>query len=242
MFNKTKQPVSTKPKLDLKSAKFEKLQSFMFPLVTLAIIVGLSATVGKSMVDRLFEIRDNIKELTTKNGVLAEKKQILTGLNEGELNANVRAATLAIPQEGPVLPAFVAIRSVALSKGLSINNVRFSGSVETSSNLRVVNFTFDTRGSLEGTIGFLREIKNMAPLTRVQKVKFAVSEGTVTGNVTVHSLWEPLPETFGKVDDPIDPIGAAEKELLTKMAELKTPITNAPSTGTIGGRKNPFSF
>lgn len=242
MFNKAKKPVSTKSKLDLKSTQLEKLQSFVFPLMTLAIIVGLSATVGKSMVERLFEIRDNMKELTAKNGVLGEKKQILNGLNEGDLTAGVRASTLAIPQEGPVLPAFVAIRSVALTKGLSINNVRFSGSVETSSNLRVVNFTFDTRGTLEGTIGFLREIKTMAPLTRVQKVKFAVSEGTVTGSITVHSLWEPLPETFGKVDDPIDTIGAAEKELLTKMSELKTPTTNAPSTGTIGGRKNPFSF
>ncbi|MDO8452531.1 MAG: hypothetical protein Q7S79_02145 [bacterium] len=230
------------PKFNFKNPKFEKLQGFLFPLVTLAIIVGLSVTVGKAMVNRVFEIRDTIAELNSKNTILVAKRQTLTNLNKDELTRGVKASTRAIPDEGPVLPAFVAIRAVATSKGLQVNNVRFSGSVDSSTNLKIINFSFDTQGTLQATIGFLRDIKNTAPLIRVQKVKFAVNENNVSGSITVHSMWEPLPETYGKVDDPIGALGQAEKELLAKMMELTTVTTNAPSTGAVGGRKNPFSY
>ena len=229
-------------KFNLKDKRFDKLRGFVFPLLTLALIVGLSATVGKAMVLRVFEIRDTIAELGSKNTILGAKKQTLNSLNKDELARGVKATTQAIPDEGPVLPAFVAIRSVALSKGLQVNNVRFSGSVESSTNLKVINFSFDTQGTLQGTIGFLRDIKNTAPLIRVQKVRFAVNDNSVSGNIVVHSLWEPLPATYGRVDDPIDSLGQAEKELLAKMMELTTVTTNAPSTGAVGGRKNPFSY
>lgn len=230
-----------KLKINFKNPRLEKLQGFVFPLITLVIIVGLSVTIGKAMVARVFEIRDTINLLNTKNAILGTKKQTLNALNKDELTRGVKAATQAIPDEGPVLPAFVAIRSVALSKGLQVNNVRFSGSVDTSTNLKIINFTFDTQGTLQATIGFLRDIKNTAPLIRVQKVKFAVNENNVSGSITVHSMWEPLPETYGRVDDPIDVLGQAEKELLQKMTELTKATTNAPSTGAVG-RKNPFSY
>lgn len=228
-------------KFDMKNPKFEKFRSFVFPVVSLVIIVGLSVTVGKSMVNRVFEIRGSIKELTGKNEILTSKKKILNSLDKNELTQGVNSSTLALPKEEPVLPAFVAIRAVALSRGLSINGIRFSGSTDSATNLKVINFTFDTTGSLPSALAFLKDIKGTAPLIRVRKLKFAVNEGSVSGNVTVYSIWEPLPETFGKVDDPIDDLALAEKELLAKMAELKTPTTNAPSTGP-RGKKNPFSF
>lgn len=228
--------------LNTKNTKLESLRSFLLPVATFIILVGLSATVGRTIVNLLLEAKDSIGELTAKNETLTAKKQILSSLDKEELVRNVQSSTRAFPNEGPILPAFVAIRSTALSKGIQLNNVRFSGSKDNVTNLQAVNFSFDTRGTLQASIDFLREIKKIAPLMRVQKVKFAVNQDSVSGSIVVSSLWEPLPETFGKVDDAISTIEAAEKELLSKMADLKSVTTSAPSSGPVGGRKNPFSF
>lgn len=217
------------------------------PALVLVIVLILSLTLGRFLVGRLFETREKIAEVKKQNEVLNAKLAILESLGTGTLSQELEVAVQAIPSSDSTLFALATIRQLANERNLVINNLRVVatdiGGEKRPGQIRKVELRFDLQGGIIPTISFLDELRNSAPLMKVTKVRSTISGASSLTNFSILSSWSPLPESIGKVDDPVQTLSSEEQRLLTGMTGLRPPqgvepVVPAPPQG----RENPFAF
>lgn len=219
-----------------------KYRPLIFPSLILIIVVFLTLTLGRFTFNQIIEARENIKQLEEKNKALENKKNILSSLNTGELDRDVKTTVLAVPADNPSIFALSAIRGLALENGLSVSTFKVTEREEGKGKGRSVELTFDTSGSIFSTMSFLKIIQSSAPLIKITNVQFTVTGGSSLTRVTAVTFWGSLPTQLGQVDTPVQGLNDSERELLRKLGELKQPEISEVVPSQTGGKENPFAF
>lgn len=219
-----------------------RYKPFILPLVTFIVVVSLTATVGRFALNKIFETRDQIKELEGKNKLLEAKKVVLSGVNIEEIKKQVKTAVLAVPSENPSIFVLSSIRGQAQEGGLVISNFKVAEKEEAKKTARAVEVSFDLQGSIFSTLSFLKAVENSSPLTKLTNIKFTVSGAQALTKVTATTAWAPLPGELGKTESPLEPVTSAEQELLGKLAGLRQPSLGQVPLSPPAGKADPFAF
>lgn len=219
-----------------------KYKPFLLPVLTFVVILVLSLTLGRFLVDKVFETRQKNAELQDKNKLLEGKADLLSTLDAEGLKKQVNIASSAIPSDNPSVLALSQIRTLAQENGLLISSFQIGESQEPKKTGRVVAATANVEGSIFSIISFLRTIENSTPLLKITDLKLTLSGGSVLAKATVVSSWNPLPSELGKVDSPISGISGTEQELLGKLSGLRLPQISQSPVGQPAGKPDPFAF
>lgn len=219
-----------------------KYKPFLLPVLTFTVIIVLSLTLGRFLVDKVFETRAKNAELQDKNNLLEGKAELLTSLDSEGLKRQVSIASSASPGENPSVLLLSQIRTIAQENGLLVSNFQIGESQEPKKTGRVVAATANVEGSIFSVISFLRTLENATPLMKITDLKLTLSGGSVLAKVTAVSSWNPLPSELGKVDSPISGISGTEQELLGKLSGLRLPQISQGPVGQPAGKPDPFAF
>lgn len=220
-----------------------KYKPFVLPVFTFIVVIVLSFTLGKFLLERIFEARSQITNLENQNNLLAEKQQLLSSFSDEEVKRQVSTASSAVPAQSPSIPLLSLVRTLANENAVIISDFRVEESQEAKKTARQVQASFSAQGSIFSIISFLRSVGDSVPLTKVSGIKFTVSGINVDAKLTVVSSWAPLPQELGKAESLIEGISSAERELLGKLSGLKKPqIFASPDGSQPAGKPDPFSF
>ncbi len=221
-----------------------KYRQWLLPIVTVLVIIGLSATVGKYIVDNIISTKSDIDNLKTQNMALESKVQVLSGVDSNALSKEVASAVEAVPGESSTLPALATLRSFVQQRGLdllSFNVLGQTNSKQGAGNSVEINLVLV--GKREDIISLLNDLKTVAPLMRTTSASIvSTQDGAVRANVTVLSYWSPLPQTLGKADQPIETLKKNEQDQANALGELKKPESGALVPSNPQGKENPFTF
>lgn len=218
-----------------------KYRVFVLPSLVLVVIVLLSATFGKIMVDDFLKKRDEIEVLTKKVAILSSKRDLLSSLNKDILARQAQVGLSAVPSENSTLLALASIRTLASLSGVSVEDFKVRESETKGAS--EVGFDFSFKGPFDGILFFLKRLRSLAPLTKITGIEITASGFGANLEVGLISVWSVLAEELPLVDTPVDNLSSAESELL-KTLESLTSSRGASGVTPLSpeGRANPFTL
>lgn len=219
--------------------KYARYKPLLVPFAVIIVVFVLTLTLGRLMFDNLDKVRANIGTLSQNNETLTGKQELLDTLSQTDLQAQAQSSLNAVPAESPSLFALSTIRETAISRGLTVIDVR----VSTGSAPNQVELSVTFEGGIIPTLLFIADTRIATPLMRVSKLEFGGKEEIIPkARLTIAASWAPVPKSLGKPEDPLEGLSQAEIEVLNKLNQLKNPPGGqfVPEVGT--GRQNPFEF
>ena len=212
----------------------------VFPLI---VIVFLFFLVGKFGVSKIIEVRGKINQSKEIENILTEKLSVLQSVSES-FSQGVNLVTLALPEGNPAITAVSQLKNIALKNSVAIASIKSGGSDGGTSGLPFANTTFQVTGPRSGILGFLKNVEEMAPLSKVDKVRISENGGITLANVTVKTYWSAYPKTIPTITQPVANITSSEKQIIGQLTGLIQPTFSnvQPSSGGTSGEisNSPF--
>lgn len=217
---------------------------YLLPVGIFITIVVLSATLGKYGFDNIFVVRDQIANLTKENSNLEAKIELLNSLNDQKLTTQATAVLDAVPTSSSTLPALLALRTIASSHQVDLPS--FSVLLSTGSKKSIgktVEIKADLLGSRENVLETIKNIRGTTPLMRLENVSVAAREANVVkANLTIISIWSPLPVSLGKAETTVDKLKGDDEEVISKLIQLKKPEGGVVVPYPAVGKEDPFNY
>ena len=215
------------------------IQVFVVPivlLVVLGILSGLAIRVGFGRIGQQRQetavARQNENALSQKEGVLRT--------NQGTIPTYVNTVAASLPEKNPALSMTSQLRNLALSNGISLENIKIGSSVP-SGGLSEVDITFGLEGTPPQVIAYLNSIKNLAPVSTVEKAKINQSALGTRVDVTVRVYYSPFPEKLPSLTEPVRELTEDERNVLNRLSALSLPAFSDLQPQPAGARENPFN-
>lgn len=215
---------------------------FVLPAIIFLAIFVVSITLGPYAWGKIGQEREVVADLQKENAKLSVKKETLARQDKQKLLVQTQAAVDAVPDQIPVLPALASINFVAGKTGVAVEDFRVSEYKDQKAAASHFEMNVNTIGPTDSFLLFIKEMKNIAPLVKVVKIGAAIRDSLTHSKVTLNALWEPLPKNLGKPETPVEPLSAADEDLVAKLQQLKKPEKSVTEGSTPAGRSNPFSL
>ena len=214
------------------------IQVFVVPivlLVVLAILSGLSIRVGFA---RIGQQRQDVALARQNEGTLSQKEGVLRSI-QGTVPAYVNTVAASLPEKNPALSMTSQLRTLALSNGLILENIKI-GSAVPSGGLSEVDITFGLEGTPPQVISYLNTIKNLAPVSTIEKSKINQSALGTRADLTVRVYYSPFPQKLPPLTEPIRELTEDERNILNRLSALSLPAFSNLQAQPAGTRENPF--
>jgi len=245
----------------------ESLKIYLFPTLSLLVVLLLFNLVVKGKILEIFKTREEIKTRREKLSRLIEKQTALSAMDETSLKEEFLLSNEALPSKRDV-PGFLAqVERLALETGLVVEGVTLEGGeIATESGEREVKekqpsaqkesedrFTSKVavKGGVENIRDFTRLLLASRRIVEIKKVEMKApfsqiaTPSAMTATLTVEVFFKPLPETMGIAEAPLPQITQKERDVYEQVALysfLSQPLAlpGVELVATPGARLSPF--
>ncbi len=227
----------------------------LIPLVTAVFIFLGGVFILKPFIAKTIDLNDKLKDEKVKLSKLKKKLEVLENLNEEQLDENVKKVETILPSQKPVITVLNSLFNLANQQDVILGEISFSpGEIkqeETKEEKKKVNkegeqlaVNFNITGNLEDITDFLDKLELQTPLSRLEGFGLNVEnkqETTTALNLKVFYL--PLPETLGKISDPLPVLNKKEQDVLAELENFEDFTADETVViETSGGKSNPFKL
>jgi hypothetical protein len=238
----------------------EKLKKTMLPLGVAVIIIVLSLVFVKPFIEKSIKLSQENKTNKRKLALLLEKANKLEGLNEAELQEKVNLVERVLPSKKPVLLFIDSLKLLAdeqevLIGGVTLNPGQIYAEEKEQKNVESMQIAFQVTGELDKISQFLDSLEQRGPVMRVESFGLKIpdlesgqqdskqdQEG-VESTLNVKVFYQYLPESMGKVSDPLHLLSAEEKKILEEIEKFEViKVEQDEQLLTPVGKENPFEF
>ncbi|OGM75916.1 hypothetical protein A2210_00985 [Candidatus Woesebacteria bacterium RIFOXYA1_FULL_40_18] len=214
------------------------IQILIYPSIILTALAILSFVVINFGLAQISKQSQAVSEAKVNEKILAEKEATLTEVS-ATVAKEAASVSLALPEENPALAILSQLKLLALSKTIVLSNIKVGvGSQE--ENLLRVNISFNANGQDINVLDFLSSIKNISPITTIEKIKMSQVSGVLSADTNVRGYWSLLPKTLPKVTEPVTNLSEPERNLLEKVMALTPPSFTQVTPSAPSIRDNPF--
>jgi Tfp pilus assembly protein PilO len=231
------------------------LRPYWLPIFTLVTVVALSLLFLKPKLDEIARLRQNIRQEKAKLSALSQKVTALEGLSLPQIKERVDIAFKVLPVKGNVPLSMATIRALATATGNELSSLEANpetspvdqAEAEKLKDFSLYNLKVSLTGSDEAIRTFLQKIISVTPLTQTVSLDFTSErlKGLGSADIGILTFSLPLPESLGKIEDPVPVITSGEEALFQKISQLASPlqpvgpieIAPVPS-----GKENLFGF
>lgn len=214
------------------------IQILIYPSIILTALAILSFVVINFGLAQISKQSQAVSEAKINEKILAEKEATLTEVS-ATVAKEAASVSLALPEENPALAILSQLKLLALSKTIVLSNIKVGvGSQE--ENLLRVNISFNANGQDINVLDFLSSIKNISPITTIEKIKMSQVSGVLSADTNVRGYWSLLPKTLPKVTEPVTNLSEPERNLLEKVMALTPPSFTQVTPSAPSIRDNPF--
>jgi len=224
--------------IDTKKILPPAIQVFLVPvilLVVLGILSGLAVRIGFS---RIGAQRDEIAAARQDENTLSQKENVLSSV-QGTVPTYVNTVAASLPEKNPALSMISQLRALAVTSGLLLDNIKVGSAVPTEG-LFYVDITFALEGTPPQVVSYLNSIKNLAPISTVEKAKVNQSALGTRADVTVRVYYSAFPQKLPSLTEPVKELTEDERTALTRLSALSLPAFTDLQAQPAGLRENPF--
>jgi len=206
------------------------------PLFIIIVLFFILTNVGFS---KISQVQDEISQIKKDQSVLIDKLSLLrtvsaTGAEDSDTTLN------SLPDNNPSLLVVSQLRNLAAKSGLIVSSVKASAD-QGGGDLKAVAVNFKIAGEKSVVNSFLLNIKTIAPITVLNKLKISEIDGIYSGEIMVNSFWSPLPTERPTTIEGFQDLTPEDNQMLTLVNSLVQPtFLNLPPADA-GGRPNPFA-
>src|SRR3990167_3041567 len=224
--------------IDTKKLLPPAIQVFIVPiilLIVLGILTGLAVRVGFS---RIGAQRDDIAAARRDENTLSQKESVLRDV-QGTVPTYVNTVAASIPEKNPALSMISQLRALALTNGIILENIKI-GSAVPGEGLFNVDITFGLEGTPVQVVSYLNSIKNLAPVSTVEKAKVNQSALGTRADVTVRVYYSAFPQKLPSLTEAVRELTDEERTTLNRLSALSLPAFTDLEAQPAGVRENPF--
>jgi len=216
------------------------VKAFMGPVGLLLLLVILSVFAFRFGFAKISEQRQNVSTARQNESVLSQKESILKDIQSG-VPSYVKAVAAALPEKNPSLSMVSQIRILSSEKGLSLGNIKVGSEIAAGgASISEVDVTFGIEGPAAEIVSFLAAVKELAPVSTIEKAKINRSSIGTRADITLRVYKSEFPQKLPSLTEPARALTDDEKTTLTKLSALRLPIFTDLTPQGGGVRENPF--
>ena len=232
----------TRPKPIIRESLDSQLRRFAVPLTIFLVIILLSATFGKGLVDNIFSTRERIEILKSENLTLQDKKGRLSSMDLSLLTRQAQVTLLAVPSEPSALAAMAAVRAQAFERQVTVTEVKASEKEGVQKGVREASLIFEFEGNLGAIMQFVSTLKTTVPLIKVSKIKMLGSGiDVVSADIDLLTFWADLPKSLPAATTPLSTLSKKDEDLIAEMEKLRASAGRGVAPASPAGKTNPFT-
>ena len=211
------------------------LKPLLIVVALIIVFVGAFNLVAARITSLIAENEEAIKTTQTLQTKLSSLESTQT-----QISNYAQSLIAALPAKNSSLIALSQAKSLAAENSLVLDNISV-GSELSDAAISHVDVIFDVTGASQGVFSMIEALSNVAPISRVSKVKVTAVGASHKASVALTSYWAALPTQISAVSDPLGDISPQEQELLNKLGGLRQPqfLELTPTLGA--GKIDPFS-
>lgn len=204
------------------------------------IAIVLFIIVGKFGISQISNIRSKIKTAEKKHSTLSQKLNILRSISQ--VSSDWADLTVyALPESNPSLQLLSQLRLISSNNSVILSEMRISSGAPRSENLSTINSSFTVLGTKDSVIAFCNDLGKIAPITIISRIELSDQGGITQADVTTATFYAGLPKSIPSVTQQIIDLSDSEKELISQIEDLQTPIIGQSfSPSTEGLNSAPF--
>lgn len=170
------------------------------------------------------------KQFKTELVNLEKKLQTLEGIDKNSISERVKRMETVFPSDKPIVQLLSSLSQLAAKHSLSFGGVSLRpGSLtdekEGKIELADLNFGFTIGGDFGSVLRFLKELENVAPLMKIDKLSLDIKTSPLFDNknflveagVEVSSFYQPAPKVLGGISQPVKLLSRGEEAILRRL-------------------------
>ena len=216
-----------------------KVKSILFPVSLLVALLVLSMFAYRLLSEKLSDQSKRLNVARKNENVLREKQELLKGLTF-ESNLLRDTSLLGVPARDSGLMLIGQLKRLAGEYFVGMTDLRIGPLIKDSGGLNSRQVSFDFNGSFSEVLAFFLDMKNISPLTTVEKVDLIQTGGFVSGGITLRVYSASFPEKLPSLTEPLKDFTTEEREILTTLSELAPPSFSEISPEAPVIRADPF--
>jgi len=207
------------------------------PLVVLVVLFFLLGNIGFT---KIRQIQGEILTAKSDKIMLTEKLNVLRNVSAtGKEDSN--AVTNSLPDNNPALVVSSQIKNLAAGSGLILSSLSSNSDVEGKEDIKSVVISFKITGQKAMIEPFLLNLRTIAPITVLSKVKISELNGVYSGEVATSSFWSSFPTQLPTNLEEFQELSEDDKEILKTINSLTQPVFLSLPPADGSGKINPFA-
>lgn len=209
---------------------------YAFGIISVTVIVCLIlvVTIVIPQLTSWFSLREEAIQMGEKIAVINRNINYMKNVDRAVLNSQMQVATAAIPPEKDFASILNALTDSSIRSGVSLDDYAFQvGNISSASakpenvvpnGLPSLKLTVSVTGTVDKVILFLKNLQEKLPLSQVTDI-----DGTGQSvTINMEFYYKPLSETKYKDDEPITPVGDAQRQLIDSLSVWQRSTTVPP--------------
>ena len=209
------------------------LTSWLLPIISIAVVVALSAGLIYPWAKDSFNKRKEISEKRNQlEQILEPKLELLQKLNKEVLQTQLAELELILPSSTQAPFIFASIENLAVENEVFVEGLSFAVAQKAKTKsgetpIEAIQLNFIAKGQSDSLVNFVDKLEQTAPLFGVDSYLQSENENEPdTLSLAISSFYKTLPQEIGGTKEPLEVWGKKELEALTKLEEFGVAVVN----------------
>jgi Tfp pilus assembly protein PilO len=234
-------------------SKFKEYTDFALPVFALLLVIILIPFQIIPTVQKIITLRGDITELSAKRIRMEEKLSLLSTQNLDNLKNLLSRTNRAVPSTKDIPSIFASVSQLVDRSSVALESIQINAGEISSGSAQItifgvsrVEFQANISGELSQVRSFLNQIERTNRLFKIKSVNLKrgsgmnLTSGDTSATFVLYAFYQPLPQTFGRVDEPITTLTSEEEKIASSFPPTEEiPTYSAPVQQ--GGKTNPFA-
>lgn len=227
--------------------KLNRYTDFALPIVAMLFVLVLTPLQLIPSIRTISTLQNDLRSVSERKVILENKEKLLSSQDPTKLKDSVEKINRVIPTTKDISSIFAGVGVLAQKNSVILDLVQINaGEIMTppSTTNNTIEFQIIIRGNQAQIGSFLKAVPSANRFFRIKSFVLRQSGDTsgtneLIGSLVMYAYFQPLPETIGKIDEPISPLSPQEEKIASFITEENIPLESLPSLP--GGKTNPFS-
>jgi Tfp pilus assembly protein PilO len=207
----------------------------LLPIVSGLIIFLTISFLVLPKIKQIIDLKGKIETDKARLSRVTEKLFFIEGLDQYELDRKVDTVEKALPSEKAVAGVLAVLSSLAEESGTSFVTFKIDPGDLVLEKLEEVELRASFVGSRENIKTLLSLIDKVLPVMSIVSYNLEPEEA----ELNIKSYFSPIPETIGKIDEPLSKLTPEEDEIYRQLAQFKSYEKKLPTVPT--GKEDLFA-
>jgi len=243
--------ISSNLKAETKGLDFSRYTTFGAPIAAIVVSLIVLVVVVIPRFSQALKVRSSDADLASRVNALNQKSTLLSGLDESQLQDELKTAEEAVPSDKSIFPIVRQIETTASQNGVILDKVDVSpgalsdssagaspspapnsqsAGTQTTSAAPSVEVKISTTSDYRSFLKFLSALYTLPRVVSIGDLTLGATGSSLNVDIVIDAYWKALPTQLGSVETPLAQLTAQEQEVLKNVQAAEA--TNSAATSS----------